>query len=97
MTVLKEKTVILKNWNNNNIKFNPTTGIDIIYQQIKRDDIKNQECYATLQWNPHYQNADINNELSRLPVLSDRVRKSKIDEINSIPKYHKRDVKLVRS
>lgn len=94
--MIKEKTVILKNWNNNKIEFNPTQGIDIIYKQISKDDKKNREAYATLFHNPFYLNCDINQELTRLPVLSDRVRKSKIDEINSIPKYHKVDVKLFR-
>ena len=82
---VKEKTVQLKDWLNTvNVKnFNPSEGVDIVYKQVTKDDVKNKECYATL----FAESKDlIYKDLDRLPIVSDRVRKSKIDEINSIPK-----------
>ena len=79
----KEKTVQLKDWLTTKNRFKPTTGIDIVFKQITKDDVKNRECYATL----FADSKDlIYKDLERLPIVSDRVRKNRIDEINRIPK-----------
>jgi len=76
---LKIKNVQLKDFSLSNVKaFNPELNIDIKWYQ-DLDSKKNNETYASIIGNKQ----DINNQLSKLPILSDRVR-----TLNNIPKSH---------
>lgn len=68
-------------------------GIDIVYKQVTKDDKQNREAYVTFF--SKYKEL-IDRQIPTYSIVSERVRKNRLDELNSIPKYHKITGGLIR-
>jgi len=70
-------------------------NVNVVWQQTTKDDKKNRESYATFFADAKEK---IELELQRFEknTVSQRIRKNRIDEINSIPRYRKPTVTEVR-
>jgi len=68
--------------------------VDIVYKQVTKDDKQNKEAYVTFF--SKYKEL-IDKQIPTYKIVSERVRKSRIDELNSIPKYHKITGGLIRA
>lgn len=92
----KDKTVIIKDFLIEQNVRNHVLGKginSIVYKQVAKDDKQNKESFMTIFADSK---EAIEKELQRFSILSDRVRKSRLDEINSIPKYHSYSTKIRR-
>jgi len=70
-------------------------NVNAVWQQVTQDDKKNKESYVTFFADAKEK---IEKELQRFEknTVSQRVRKNRLDEINSIPRYHKLETREVR-
>lgn len=69
--------------------------VNVVWQQVTKDDKQNKECYATFFSDAKEK---IEKELERFEknTVSQRVRKNRLDELNSIPRYRKINTTGVR-
>jgi len=70
-------------------------NVNVVWQQVSKDDKENKESYVTFFADAKEK---IELELQRFEknTVSQRIRKNRIDEINSIPRYRKPTTTEVR-
>ncbi len=83
------KNVVVSPYSNHVRQYVPASkNVNAVWQQVTGDDKQNKESYLTIFADAKEK---IEKELQRFEknTVSQRVRKNRIDEINSIPKYRK--------